>query len=208
MKINHKLFLFFFYITLGFSNLIAQESALNILKKVKNNSLKLDNVYYKFSINSESENRFFPLNGEFYIQKNKYFIDTEDIDQIYDGENVFTIIHENKEVIVSGKNNTFFNFTPYQIFNFFLEGFNLSIENDKEKLIVKASNNSESNFIYFITINSVDLSIDKIEMIDYLTGRIENQFLTITYEYNIRVPSSLFKFDVNSYNNYLIVRQN
>ena len=91
---------------------------------------------------------------------------------------------------------------------FFLEGFNLSIENDKEKLIVKASNNSESNFIYFITINSVDLSIDKIEMIDYLTGRIENQFLTITYEYNITVPSSLFKFDVNSYDNYLIVRQN
>ena len=53
-----------------------------------------------------------------------YFIDTEEIDQIYDGDKFYTIIHENQEIIVSNKDNTFFNFTPNQIFNYFLNGLN------------------------------------------------------------------------------------
>ena len=31
------------------------------------------------------------------------------------------IIHENKEIIISTENTSFFNFSPNQIFNYFLE---------------------------------------------------------------------------------------
>jgi hypothetical protein len=35
-----------------------------------------------------------------------------------------------------------------------------------------------------------------------------NSFLTLTYDYNLIVPLSLFKFDINKYKNYLIVPEN
>ena len=35
-----------------------------------------------------------------------------------------------------------------------------------------------------------------------------NSFLTLTYDYNLIVPLSLFKFDIAKYKNYLIVLEN
>ena len=77
-----------------------------------NNAMNIENSYYKFNITSENENDLLPLSGELYIKKEKYFIDTEEIDQIFDGDKLYTIIHENEEIIVSSDSNTFFNFTP------------------------------------------------------------------------------------------------
>ena len=82
-----------------------------------NNAMNIENSYYKFNITSENENDLLPLGGELYIKKEKYFIDTEEIDQIFDGDKLYTIVHENEEIIVSSDSNTFFNFTPKQIFN-------------------------------------------------------------------------------------------
>ena len=62
--------------------------------------------------------------------------------------------------------------------------------------------------IYSITINSSNYSIEKIEMKDSISDEIINTFLTLTYDYNLIVPLSLFKFDLNYYENYLIVTQN
>ena len=119
MDIN-KILIKIIVILLGFSNLSAQESAIDILKRVKENTLSLKNVYYKFNISSKFENNLFPISGEFYIKQENYLIDTSEIDQIYDGEKFYTIIHENKEIIISTENTSFFNFSPNQIFNFFL----------------------------------------------------------------------------------------
>ena len=83
-----------------------------------NNAMKIKDANYSFKIISENERDLFPISGELYIKKEKYFIDTEEIDQIFDGDNLYTIIHENEEIIVTSELNTFFNFTPKQIFNF------------------------------------------------------------------------------------------
>ena len=92
-----------------------------------NNAMNIENSYYKFNITSENENDLLPLSGELYIKKEKYFIDTEEIDQIFDGDNLYTIIHENEEIIVTSELNTFFNFTPKQIFNFFEDDFEIEM---------------------------------------------------------------------------------
>ena len=57
-------------------------------------------------------------------------------------------------------------------------------------------------------INSSNLSIEKIEMIEKKSNTKINSFLTLTYDYNLIVPMSLFKFDMNYYKDYLIVTQN
>ena len=207
MDIN-KILIKIIVILLGFSNLSAQESAIDILKRVKENTLSLENVYYKFNISSKFENNLFPISGEFYIKQENYLIDTSEIDQIYDGEKFYTIIHENKEIIISTENTSFFNFSPNQIFNFFLKGFDLEIQNiNNESYFITAESHEDEEIIYNIFINS-NLSIERIEMIEKETGNQINTFLTLTYDYNLNVPFSLFKFELNDYKNYLIVTEN
>ena len=208
METKNKNFIKVILFLLGFSNLLAQESAIEILQKVKDNSTLIENAKYKFIITSEFENNLLPINGVFYIKDEKYFIDTEEIDQIYDGDKFYTIIHENQEIIVSDKDNTFFNFTPNQIFNYFLNGFELEIEKLLNNSYLIIAENNQEDIFYSIVINSANLSIEKIEMIEKKSNVRINSFLTLTYDYNLIVPLSLFKFDITKYKNYLIVPEN
>ena len=208
METKYKNFIKVILFLLGFSNLLAQESAIEILQKVKDNSTLIENAKYKFIITSEFENNLLPINGVFYIKDKNYFIDTEEIDQIYDGDKFYTIIHENQEIIVSNKDNTFFNFTPNQIFNYFLNGFELKIEKRLNNSYLIIAENNQEDIFYSIVINSANLSIEKIEMIEKKSNVRINSFLTLTYDYNLIVPLSLFKFDIAKYKNYLIVLEN
>ena len=208
METKNKNFIKVILFLLGFSNLLAQESAIEILQKVKDNSTLIENAKYKFIITSEFENNLLPINGVFYIKDENYFIDTEEIDQIYDGDKFYTIIHENQEIIVSDKDNTFFNFTPNQIFNYFLNGFELEIEKLLNNSYLIIAENNQEDIFYSIVINSANLSIEKIEMIEKKSNVRINSFLTLTYDYNLIVPLSLFKFDITKYKNYLIVPEN
>ena len=169
------------------------------------NAMYVKDAYYRFNITSENENDLFPISGELYIKKEKYFIDTEEIDQIFDGDKLYTIIHENEEIIVSSDSNTFFNFTPKQIFNFFKDDFEIVIEETQDfswNLI--ARNLIQEDLVYKIIIDSNLLSIKKID-IKNRDNVILSSFLTLSYKYNLSLPSSLFKFDKNEFNNYILI---
>ena len=169
------------------------------------NAMYVKDAYYRFNITSENENDLFPISGEVYIKKEKYFIDTEEIDQIFDGDRLYTIIHENEEIIVSSDSNTFFNFTPKQIFNFFKDDFEIVIEETQDfswNLI--ARNLIQEDLVYKIIIDSNLLSIKKID-IKNRDNVILSSFLTLSYKYNLSLPSSLFKFDKNKYNDYMLI---
>ena len=205
---KNKILIKFIVILLGFSNLSAQEPAIDILERVRENAFSLENVYYKFEISSKFENNILPISGEFYVKQRSYFIDTNEIDQIYDGERFYTIIHENKEIIISTTNSSFFNFSPNQIFNYFLKGFDLKKQNISDEFdLIEAESKEEDKIIYNLFINS-NLSIERIEMIEKETGEAINKFLTLTYDYNLNLPLSLFKFDKQFYKDYIIVTEN
>ena len=169
------------------------------------NAMYVKDAYYRFNITSENENDLFPISGELYIKKEKYFIDTEEIDQIFDGDKLYTIIHENEEIIVSSDSNTFFNFTPKQIFNFFKDDFEIVIEETQDfswNLI--ARNLIQEDLVYKIIIDSNLLSIKKID-IKNRDNVILSSFLTLSYKYNLSLPSSLFKFEKNKFNDYMLI---
>ena len=169
------------------------------------NAMKVKDANYTFKITSENENDLFPISGEMYIKKEKYFIDTEEIDQIFDGDKLYTIIHENEEIIVTSNLNTFFNFTPKQIFNFFKDDFEIEIKNSQGvSYNLIARNLIQEDLVYEIIIDSNLLSVKKIEIKnrDDLTL---SSFLTLSYKFNLSLPSSLFKFDKNKYNDYMLI---
>ena len=186
-------------------NYIFCQSAEEIIKITQEKSFKLNDSYYKFIIESKVDDPILPITGELYISGEKYFIDTKYIDQIYDGKKIFTIVHENKEIIIGNTDISLFKLTPYQLLNFFMEDHKLYNVSNSKKYIIKAISENDG-IIYFISINSANYSIEKIEMKDSSTEQIINTFLTLTYDYNLSVPLSLFKFDIKNYKNYTIVR--
>ena len=170
-----------------------------------NNAMKIKDANYSFKIISENEKDLFPISGELYIKKEKYFIDTEEIDQIFDGDKLYTIIHENEEIIVTSDSNTFFNFTPKQIFNFFKDDFEIEIEESQDfSLNLIARNLIQEDLFYKIIIDSNLLSIKRIDIKnrDNLTL---SSFLTLSYKFNLSLPSSLFKFDKNKFGDYMLI---
>ena len=201
---NFNIFKALVLLIFGINNIFSQ-SAEEILKIAQENSLILTDSYYKFKIESKVDNPMFPITGEIFTRGEKYFIDTKYIDQIYDGENIFTIVHENQEIIIGNSDIPLFKFTPYQLLNFFMKDHKLDNIGNSKKYIIKAIS-EDDGIVYFISINSSDYSIEKIEMKDSLRNQIINTFLTLTYDYNLSVPLSLFKFDISKYENYTIVK--
>jgi len=189
----------------SFFSLNGQSNGIQILEEVMNNAMKIKDANYSFKIISENEKDLFPISGELYIKKEKYFIDTEEIDQIFDGNKLYTIIHENEEIIVTSDSNTFFNFTPKQIFNFFKDDFEIETEESQDfSLNLIARNLVQEDLFYKIIIDSNLLSIKRID-IKNRDNLILNSFLTLSYKYNLSLPSSLFKFDKNKFNDYMLI---
>jgi outer membrane lipoprotein-sorting protein len=189
----------------SFFSLNGQNNGIQVLEEVMNNAMKIKDANYSFKITSENANDLFPISGEIYIKKEKYFIDTEEIDQIFDGDKVYTIIHENEEIIVTSDLNTFFNFTPKQIFNFFKDDFEIEIKKSQGvSYNLIARNLIQEDLVYEIIIDSNLLSIKRIDVKnrDNLTL---SSFLTLSYKFNLSLPSSLFKFDKNKYNDYMLI---
>ena len=205
MRSRNNLINFLLLGLFSFFSLNGQNNGIQLLEQVMNNAMKVKDANYTFKITSENENDLFPISGEIYIKKEKYFIDTEEIDQIFDGDKLYTIIHENEEIIVTSDLNTFFNFTPKQIFNFFKDDFEIEIKNSQGvSYNLIARNLIQEDLVYEIIIDSNLLSIKKIEIknIDNLTL---SSFLTLSYKFNLSLPSSLFKFDKNKYNDYMLI---
>ena len=189
----------------SFFSLNGQSNGIQILEEVMNNAMKIKDANYSFKIISENEKDLFPISGELYIKKEKYFIDTEEIDQIFDGDKLYTIIHENEEIIITSDSNTFFNFTPKQIFNFFKDDFEIETEESQDfSLNLIARNLVQEDLFYKIIIDSNLLSIKRID-IKNRDNLILNSFLTLSYKYNLSLPSSLFKFDKNKFNDYMLI---
>ena len=205
MRSRNNLINFLLLGLFSFFSLNGQSNGIKILEEVMNNAMKIKDANYSFKIISENEKDLFPISGELYIKKEKYFIDTEEIDQIFDGDKLYTIIHENEEIIVTSDSNTFFNFTPKQIFNFFKDDFEIETEEGQDfSLNLIARNLVQEDLIYKIIIDSNLLSIKRID-IKNRDNLILNSFLTLSYKYNLSLPSSLFKFDKNKFNDYMLI---
>ena len=205
MRSRNNLINFLLLGLFSFFSLNGQSNGIQILEEVMNNAMKIKDANYSFKIISENEKDLFPISGELYIKKEKYFIDTEEIDQIFDGDKLYTIIHENEEIIVTSDSNTFFNFTPKQIFNFFNDDFEIETEETQDfSLNLIARNLIQEDLFYKIIIDSNLLSIKRID-IKNRDNLILNSFLTLSYKYNLSLPSSLFKFDKNKFNDYMLI---
>ena len=186
------------------NSLIGQnDNPYKILDRVKKN-ISSKNIHYKFIIENNLSGTNNSINGDLYLSNEKYVLLTNDIEQIFDGDKTYTIIHENQEVLIDNKENEILSLKPDFLFDFIDDKYKLSlIKNNSDTSIIKAQDNIKPGEFYEISINLNDLSIIYIKQESFNVG-YSNIFKTISYSYNISLPLSFFKFDKEKYKNYYL----
>ena len=137
--------------------------------------------------------------GSLFFSKSKYRIVLTDLTFLYDGENHYTIVPENKEINVSNENEIANYILPSKIAN--------TISKIKDKIKIKKNNlfeisyEDESENNYSIVIKN-DYSILRIDQ--YLANGYINSIVFNKTVFNKRIDDNLFYFNEKNYKTYYL----
>ena len=137
--------------------------------------------------------------GSLFFSKSKYRIVLTDLTFLYDGENHYTIVPENKEINVSNENEIANYILPSKI------AFTISKIRDKIKIkknnLFEISYEDESENNYSIVIKN-DYSILRIDQ--YLANGYINSIVFNKTVFNKRIDDTLFYFNEKNYKTYYL----
>ena len=137
--------------------------------------------------------------GSLFFSKSKYRIVLTDLTFLYDGENHYTIVPENKEINVSNENEIANYILPSKI------AFTISKIRDKIKIkknnLFEISYKDESENNYSIIIKN-DYSILRIDQ--YLTNGYINSIVFNKTVFNKKIDDNLFYFNEKNYKTYYL----
>jgi len=207
-----KLLFLILFISLGFKPVIAQDSpqAVKFLQKVTDKLHTYKNIYteFKYSLTNKKAGVKQNTKGNVTIQGNKFHASYMGIEDIYDGQKRYQIIHENEEINVSSHKDDDA-FTPNKIFTFYKKGYVKKMDIKQKvkgrliqyvKLIPKNSDSSEKYIL--LGIDTKTLNIHNAIIIEK-NGSVINLDIT-RFQTNKVIPAKLFQFDKNKYPNYYI----
>ena len=137
--------------------------------------------------------------GSLFFSKSKYRIILTDLTFLYDGENHYTIVPENKEINVSNENEIANYILPSKI------AFTISKIRDKIKIkknnLFEISYKDESENNYSIIIKN-DYSILRIDQ--YLSNGYINSIIFNKTVFNKKIDDNLFYFNEKNYKTYYL----
>ena len=137
--------------------------------------------------------------GSLFFSKSKYRIVLTDLTFLYDGENHYTIVPENKEINVSDDNEIANYILPSKI------AFTISKIRDKIKIkknnLFEISYKDESENNYSIIIKN-DYSILRIDQ--YLSNGYINSIVFNKTVFNKKIDDNLFYFNEKNYKTYYL----
>ena len=137
--------------------------------------------------------------GSLFFSKSKYRIVLTDLTFLYDGENHYTIVPENKEINVSNENEIANYILPSKI------AFTISKIRDKIKIkknnLFEISYKDESENNYSIVIKN-DYSILRIDQ--YLSNGYINSIVFNKTVFNKKIDDNLFYFNEKNYKTYYL----
>ena len=137
--------------------------------------------------------------GSLFFSKSKYRIVLTDLTFLYDGENHYTIVPENKEINVSNENEIANYILPSKI------AFTISKIRDKIKIkknnLFEISYKDESENNYSIIIKN-DYSILRIDQ--YLSNGYINSIVFNKTVFNKKIDDNLFYFNEKNYKTYYL----
>lgn len=206
MKNYLKVFLTLTFVGISF---IAQSQTIDtksktILDDITKSYKSKKNSYFKFSYSADNQNQ----TGIFYSDNTRYKLKIMGTEQIFDGNKLYNINDEDKEITISKANDDQVHFSPLSYLDSYKKDYNVSYSGKKTisgipvdvvKMTPVKSNGLKSVTLY---INSPQKKLIKLEQ---LSTNNELAVITISnYKENQTLSPSLFSFDKSKYQNYLI----
>ena len=206
-----KLLLFILLIGMQ-TGIMAQNDpvAEKILNKVSEKLNSYKNIYaeFKYSLTNKKAGVKQETKGKITIQGDKFYANYMGIDDIYDGQKRYQVIHENEEVNIS-KHKDDDEFTPNKIFTFYKKGYRQKMDIKQKnkgrtiqyiKLIPKDSNSPEDYILLGIDTKTYNIHN---AIIMEKNGSVINLDIT-KFQTNQVLPEKLFRFDKSKYPDYYI----
>lgn len=162
------------------------------------------NSYFKFSYTAGDSSQ----TGIFYSDNNRYKLKIMGTEQIFDGNKVYSISEEDKEVTIAKPNDNQVAFSPLSYLDSYKKDYNVSYSGKKTisgipvdviKMTPVKANGLKSVTLY---VNTPQKKLIKLEQVSTSNG-----LATITisnYKDNQTLSPSIFTFDKSKYQNYLI----
>ena len=162
--------------------------------------ISLDTYSLEFDYVTKNQGEIvYSQKGSLFFSKSKYRIVLTDLILLYDGENHYTIVPENKEINVSNENEIANYILPSKI------AFTISKIRDKIKIkknnLFEISYEDESENNYSIVIKN-DYSILRIDQ--YLANGYINSIVFNKTVFNKRIDDNLFYFNEKNYKTYYL----
>ncbi len=185
-------------------------AAVKLLNKVTNQLNSYKNIYaeFKYSLNNKKAGVKQNTKGHISIEGNKFHANYMGIDDIYDGQKRYQIVHENEEINVTSHKDED-EFTPNKIFSFYKKGYTKKMDIKQKvngrmiqyvKLIPKNTNSPEKYILL-----GIDTRTNNIHnaIIVEKNGSIINLDIT-RFQTNMVLPAKLFQFNKSKYPDYYL----
>lgn len=211
-----KISLFLLLLTTFVSFSQNSSKAKSLLDEVSRKVASYNNISLTFDyiLDNKKENIHQKTSGNVLISKDKYHLNFMGIERIFDNKNIYTVVHDDQEVVITDAANSDDNdFTPSKILTFYQKGYNFQW--DKQQNI----NGKNIQFIKLLPIQTNDenrhimLGIDTktkdIQQVIYTNKNNTNTTFKISsFKTNLPIPGDTFSFDEASYKNkgYMITR--
>lgn len=196
MKLYFLTFIFSFF-SIGFA-----QSADEWMDKVNSTYKNVNSYYIKFEIFEEGAE---VISGELYASKERYSLQIMDIQQMFDGKTLYTVLKDDKEVTVSkpSKDNSDF-LTPTKVLDLYKTEYTATLDKSEiskgqkiQKIKLSPKNkNSEISYI-IVSIHTTDSTLYQYK--EFLRNGSSRDINIKEYLENLIIPRSLFKFDRAKY---------
>ncbi|WP_312824284.1 outer membrane lipoprotein carrier protein LolA [Epilithonimonas sp.] len=175
-----------------------------ILDDITKNYKSKKNSYFKFLYTSGKASQ----TGIFYSDNKRYKLKIMGTEQIFDGNKVYSISEEDKEVTIAKPNDNQVAFSPLSYLDSYKKDYNVTYSGKKTisgipvdiiKMTPVKSNGLKSVTLY---VNTPQKKLIKLEQVS-----TSNDLAVITisnYKENQTLSPSTFTFDKSKYQNYLI----
>ena len=179
-----------------------------ILDEITRNYKSKKNSYFKFSYTSGSGKNLRSQTGIFYSDNTRYKLKIMGTEQIFDGNKLYNINDEDKEVTISKPNDEQIHFSPLSYLDSYKKEYDVTYFGKKTMSgipvdvikMVPVKNNGLKNVTLYV--NTPQKKLIKLEQI---TTSNEVAVIGISdYKENQKLSPNLFTFDKSKYQNYLI----
>jgi len=187
--------------------------AKNLLDQVKNqyNNYSSIDITFEYKLNNRKEGIDQRTEGTLIASGDQYRLNVMGVNQIYDGEMLYTIIDENQEVMIQEGTDDEGSVSPKQLFDFYTTGYRFqwdilqNISGKKIRYIKLIPTDPKSQVEYLLA--GIDINRKQLyRLIEVGTNGTESTITIKKFIVNQTLPQNSFTFDEQAYSDYYIDR--